>query len=49
MAGTLGGEIVGQGNVEELLKIDTLTSKYLRRLKKLNHLDQEENLLIILI
>ncbi len=35
MAGTLGGEIVGQGNVEELLKIDTLTSKYLRKLEKI--------------
>ena len=35
MAGTLGGEIVGQGNVEELLKIDTLTSKYLRKVEKI--------------
>ena len=35
MAGTLGGEIVGQGNVEELLKIDTLTSKYLRNVEKI--------------
>ena len=35
MAGTLGGEIVGQGNVEELLKIDTLTSKYLRKVQKI--------------
>ncbi len=35
MAGTLGGEIVGQGNIEELLKIDTLTSKYLRKLEKI--------------
>ena len=35
MAGTLGGEIVGQGNVEELLKIDSLTSKYLRKLEKI--------------
>ena len=35
MAGTLGGEIVGQGNVEELLKIDSLTSKYLRKVEKI--------------
>ena len=35
MAGTLGGEIVGEGNVEELLKIDTLTSKYLRKVEKI--------------
>ena len=35
MAGTLGGEIVGQGNVQELLKIDTLTSKYLRKVQKI--------------
>ena len=35
MAGTLGGEIVAQGNVEELLKIDTLTSKYLRKVEKI--------------
>ena len=38
MAGTLGGEIVGQGNVEELLKIDTLTSKYLRKVEKIESL-----------
>ena len=38
MAGTLGGEIVGQGNVEELLNIDTLTSKYLRRVEKIEPL-----------
>ena len=36
MAGTLGGEIVGQGNIEELLKIDTLTSKYLRKVEKID-------------
>ena len=34
-AGSLGGEIVGQGNVQELLKIDTLTSKYLRKVEKI--------------
>ena len=36
MAGTLGGEIVGQGNIDELLKIDTLTSKYLRKVEKID-------------
>jgi len=36
MAGTLGGEIVGQGNIDELLKIDTLTSKYLRKIEKID-------------
>mgnify|MGYP001315756938 CR=1 FL=1 len=35
MAGTFGGEIVGQGNIKELLKIDTLTSKYLRKLERI--------------
>ncbi len=36
MAGALGGEIVGQGNIDELLKIDTLTSKYLRKVEKID-------------
>ena len=36
MAGTLGGEIVGQGNINELLKTDTLTSKYLRKVEKID-------------
>ncbi len=31
MAGSLGGEIVGQGTVNQLLDSDTLTSKYLRK------------------
>ncbi|MFL2634087.1 MAG: excinuclease ABC subunit UvrA, partial [Candidatus Marisimplicoccus sp.] len=36
MAGTLGGEVVGQGNIDQLLKIDTLTSKYLRKVEKID-------------
>ena len=32
-AGTLGGEIVGQGNINEILNTDTLTSKYLRKIE----------------
>jgi len=39
MAGTLGGEIVGQGNIKELLKIDTLTSKYLRKVERIEPAD----------
>ncbi|MEK9756368.1 MAG: excinuclease ABC subunit UvrA [Bacteroidota bacterium] len=34
-AGTLGGEIVGYGNINELLKTDTLTSKYLRKVENI--------------
>ncbi len=36
MAGTLGGEIVCQGDIDTLLKIDTLTSKYLRKVEKID-------------
>ena len=32
-AGTLGGEVVGQGNIKEILNTDTLTSKYLRKIE----------------
>ena len=32
-AGTLGGEVVGQGNINEILNTDTLTSKYLRKIE----------------
>ena len=36
MAGNLGGEIVCQGDIDTLLKIDTLTSKYLRKVEKID-------------
>tara|TARA_B100000575_G_scaffold184421_1_gene148295 strand:+ start:2302 stop:5082 length:2781 start_codon:yes stop_codon:yes gene_type:complete len=35
MAGSLGGEVVGQGSVNELMLSDTLTSKYLRKIEKI--------------
>ena len=34
-AGTLGGEVVGYGNIDDLLKTDTLTSKYLRKVENI--------------
>ena len=37
MAGSLGGEIVGEGNVYDLLKKDTLTSKYLNKIEKIEY------------
>ena len=37
MAGTLGGEIVGEGNVKQLLKTDTLTSKYLNKIERIEY------------
>ena len=37
MAGTLGGEIVGEGNVEEILKTDTLTSRYLNKTERIEY------------
>jgi excinuclease ABC subunit A len=37
MAGTLGGEIVGEGNVKEILKTDTLTSRYLNRTERIEY------------
>ena len=36
MAGSLGGEIVGQGTVNQLLDSDTLTSKYLKGTEKID-------------
>ena len=36
-AGTLGGEIVGEGDVKTLLKSDTLTSKYLNKIEKIEY------------
>ena len=37
MAGTLGGEIVGEGNVKEILKTDTLTSRYLNKTERIEY------------
>ena len=37
MAGSLGGEIVGQGTVNQLLVSDTLTSNYLRIVEKIRN------------
>ncbi len=37
MAGTLGGKIVGQGSIDKLLKTDTLTSRYLNKLEKIEY------------
>jgi len=34
-AGSLGGEVVGYGNIDDLLKTDTLTSKYLRKVENI--------------
>jgi len=34
-AGTLGGQVVGYGNINDLLKTDTLTSKYLRKVENI--------------
>ena len=42
MAGSLGGEIVGQGTVNQLLDSDTLTSKYLRRVEKIEYPSQRK-------
>ena len=42
MAGTLGGEIVGQGTVNQLLDSDTLTSKYLRGVEKIDYPSQRK-------
>ncbi|MDG2500038.1 MAG: excinuclease ABC subunit UvrA, partial [Flavobacteriaceae bacterium] len=36
-AGTLGGEVVGEGSVKELLKSDTLTSKYLNKIERIEY------------
>ena len=35
MAGMHGGEVVAEGNIEELLKFDTLTTKYLKHKKEI--------------
>ena len=37
MAGTLGGEVVGEGNVKQLLKSDTLTSRYLNKTERIEY------------
>ena len=37
MAGSLGGEVVGQGNVKQLLKSDTLTSRYLNKTERIEY------------
>ena len=42
MAGSLGGEIVGQGTVNQLLDSDTLTSKYLRGVEKIEYPSQRK-------
>ena len=42
MAGSLGGEIVGQGTVHQLLDSDTLTSKYLRGVEKIEYPSQRK-------
>ena len=38
-AGTLGGEVVGEGSVKDLLKCDTLTSKYLNKIERIEYPD----------
>ena len=37
MAGSLGGEIVGEGTVDQLIDSDTLTSKYLKGIEKIEY------------
>ena len=37
MAGTLGGEVVGEGDVKQLLKSDTLTSRYLNKTERIEY------------
>ena len=42
MAGSLGGEIVGQGSVNQILNLETLTSKYLRGVEKIEYPSQRK-------
>tara|TARA_B100001057_G_scaffold175916_2_gene176570 strand:+ start:9701 stop:12478 length:2778 start_codon:yes stop_codon:yes gene_type:complete len=37
MAGTLGGEVVGEGSVKKLMLSNTLTSKYLKKIEKIEY------------
>ncbi len=37
IAGSLGGEIVGEGTVDQLIDSDTLTSKYLKGIEKIEY------------